>query len=111
MDMQALMNDLKFVTSWMESRPMNSTQQMDRYGPPLGSKPTSMNVSLCSKILLITRKLQQAARPPLPHLAPNASGTTTKQTTMSNPTCPLKITTTLGKNTANCPRQRNLVLK
>ena len=39
-----------------------------------GSKPTSMNVLLCSKILSIIRKLQQAAWPPLPHLAPTPVG-------------------------------------
>ena len=75
----------------------------------LGSKPTSMNVLLCSKILSTIRKLLQVTWPPLPQLAPSASETMKKWTVTFSPTCLSKIATTPGKSTASCQRQRNSV--
>ena len=42
-------------------------------------------------------------------LGTNASGTMKKLMVTFSPTCPSKIATTLGRSTASCPRQRNLV--
>ena len=105
MDMQALTNDLKFATSWMELRLMSWIWRRDRFGPILGSKPTSMNVLLFSKILSTIRKLLQVAWPPLPRSAPSACETMKKQMATFSPTCPSKIATTLGESTASCRRQ------